>query len=104
MLSSQLAITIWDLAGNQQLIPYGGTTVKLFDDVDWYVGFIYKYHPFPSNTFSSLKRGRQKLKIWLDQPADGMSNSSTSSTVVNTKEAVRIEAVCFNPILFSHLY
>lgn len=74
MLTSQLAITIWDLSGNNRLVPYGGTTIKLFDEND-----------------CTLKRGRQKLKVWLDVPADGKSNSSTDSVITNTKEVDRIE-------------
>lgn len=30
-LSSQLAITIWDLAGPGKAVPFGGTTVSLFE-------------------------------------------------------------------------
>lgn len=31
-LSSQLAITIWDLAGPGKAVPFGGTTVSLFEN------------------------------------------------------------------------
>ena len=30
-LSAQLAITIWDLAGPQNTVPFGGTTIRLFE-------------------------------------------------------------------------
>lgn len=30
-LSAQLAITVWDLGGPGKTIPFGGTTVRLFD-------------------------------------------------------------------------
>jgi phosphatidylinositol 3-kinase len=30
-LSAQLAITIWDLAGPLNTVPFGGTTITLFD-------------------------------------------------------------------------
>lgn len=30
-LSSQLAITIWDLAGPGKAVPFGGTTVGMFE-------------------------------------------------------------------------
>lgn len=74
--NSQLAITIWDSAGPNKYIPYGGTTVRLFDDSD-----------------SCLKRGRQKLKVWLDLEADGNEQSTTDSTVQNTLEMDRLETL-----------
>ncbi|KAK9455873.1 kinase-like domain-containing protein [Dipodascopsis uninucleata] len=61
-LSSQLAITVWDIAGPRRLIPFGGTTVPLFQDKDF-----------------TIKRGQHNLHLWLDKEADGMTNSSTSS-------------------------
>lgn len=38
-LSSQLAITLWDLAGPGKVVPFGGTTVALFEK-DKYVSGI----------------------------------------------------------------
>lgn len=73
-LTAQLAITIWDFAGPAHRIPYGGTTVKLFEISD-----------------CTLKRGRQKLKVWADVEADGKSNSTTDSTVVSSDEMDRLE-------------
>lgn len=35
-LTGQLAITVWDIGGPQKPIPFGGTTIPLFDP-DWYV-------------------------------------------------------------------
>ena len=64
-LSSQLAITVWDLspAGGEgargHAIPFGGTTVPLFDN---------------DNT---LQKGRQKCKIYRHKAADGLSSSKT---------------------------
>lgn len=31
-LGSQLAITVWDLAGPDGVRPFGGTTIALFDE------------------------------------------------------------------------
>lgn len=73
-VSSQLAITVWDFAGPRVRVPYGGTTVKLFEQQD-----------------CTLKRGRQKLKIWLDKEADGLSDSSTDSTIQSLHEMDRLE-------------
>lgn len=64
-LSSQLAITVWDLspAGGEgaqgHAIPFGGTTVPLFDND------------------STLQKGRQKCKIYRHKAADGFSSSRT---------------------------
>lgn len=74
-LGSQLAITIWDLAGVDGVKPFGGTTVKLFDD---------------DNT---LKKGRQKCKIWVGREADGLSDTQTPSPVDTGDEMDRLEKV-----------
>lgn len=64
-LSSQLAITIWDLspAGGEDAhfhaVPFGGTTVPLFDK---------------DNT---LQKGTQKCLIYRNKAADGFSDTST---------------------------
>ncbi|KAK9352207.1 kinase-like domain-containing protein [Lipomyces doorenjongii] len=70
-VSSQLAITIWDIAGSRRIIPFGGTTVKLFDDKD-----------------CTLKRGQHHLHVWLDKEADGMANSTTPSTVDGEEDSL----------------
>ncbi|KAE8454453.1 hypothetical protein EG329_000076 [Mollisiaceae sp. DMI_Dod_QoI] len=68
-LSSQLAITIWDLSptggeGAQgHAIPFGGTTLPLFDKEN------------------QLQKGRQKCHIHRRKVADGLDNSSTPSTL-----------------------
>ncbi|CAN6598522.1 phosphatidylinositol 3-kinase Vps34p [Trichomonascus vanleenenianus] len=74
--NTQIAITVWEFAGpkQQHKVPYGGTTVQLFDKTD-----------------CTLKRGRQKLRMWLDKEADGLSSSSTDSAVVNMEEMDRLE-------------
>ncbi|KAF3940384.1 hypothetical protein ABW19_dt0202894 [Dactylella cylindrospora] len=71
--SAQLAITIWDLGGPDKEVPYGGTTVKLFEND------------------GTLKKGRQKLKVWLDTEADGRTETSTDSTVDSNDEMDRLE-------------
>lgn len=38
-LSSQLAITVWDLAGPGKAVPFGGTTVSMFEKDKWVVTF-----------------------------------------------------------------
>lgn len=64
-LSSQLAITVWDLSptdGNGargHAIPFGGTTVSLFDK---------------DNT---LQKGRQKCRLHRHKAADGFSSTTT---------------------------
>ena len=67
-LTSQLAITIWDLSptggkgARGHAIPFGGTTVALFDN---------------DNT---LQKGRQKCLIYRHKAADGFSSTTTPST------------------------
>lgn len=74
-LSAQLAITVWDLAGPLETVPFGGTTIKLFEK---------------DNT---LKKGRQKCKIWLGKEADGRTDSTTPSPVESNDEMDRLEKV-----------
>ncbi|KAK7202392.1 kinase-like domain-containing protein [Myxozyma melibiosi] len=70
-VTAQLAITVWDIAGSRQLIPYGGTTVQLFEDKDY-----------------TLKRGRHSLYLWLDREADGMSNTTTPNSVAGQQDSL----------------
>ena len=64
-LSSQLAITVWDLSptggrgARGHAIPFGGTTVALFDK---------------DNT---LQKGRQKCQLYRHKAADGFSSTKT---------------------------
>ena len=65
-LSSQLAVTVWDLSptgGGEEAdghaIPFGGTTISLFDE---------------DNT---LRKGRQRCYLHRHRAADGLSNSTT---------------------------
>ncbi|KAK6540811.1 Phosphatidylinositol (PI) 3-kinase [Orbilia ellipsospora] len=71
--SAQLAITIWDLGGPDKEVPYGGTTIRLFD------------------SDGTLRKGRQKLKLWLDVEADGRMDTATDSTAESNDEMDRLE-------------
>jgi phosphatidylinositol 3-kinase len=68
-LSSQLAITVWDLSptggeGAQgHAIPFGGTTISLFDKDN------------------QLQKGRQKCYLHRRKAADGLDSTSTPSTL-----------------------
>ncbi|KAK5118434.1 hypothetical protein LTR62_002948 [Meristemomyces frigidus] len=64
--NTQLAITLWDLSpinpkgGDRgHHVPFGGTTIPLFDDN------------------ATLRTGRQKCRIWRHKAADGFSSSMT---------------------------
>ncbi|KAL1971014.1 hypothetical protein VTN77DRAFT_2848 [Rasamsonia byssochlamydoides] len=67
-LSSQLAITIWDLSPFSgkgtygHAVPFGGTTISLFD------------------ADGKLRMGRQKCKIHRHKAADGFSSTTTPAT------------------------
>lgn len=64
-LSSQLAITVWDVSptggkdAQGHAIPFGGTTIPLFDK---------------DNT---LQKGRQKCRLYRHKRADGFSSTKT---------------------------
>ena len=64
-ISSQIVITIWDLSpfpengSPDHVIPFGGTTVPLFD------------------ADGALQKGRQKCKVYRAREADGESPTST---------------------------
>ncbi|TAQ89178.1 hypothetical protein B7494_g2492 [Chlorociboria aeruginascens] len=68
-LSSQLAITIWDLSptggksAHGHAIPFGGTTIRLFDKEN------------------QLQKGRQKCHLHRRKAADGLDSSSTPSVL-----------------------
>lgn len=68
-LNSQLAITVWDLSptggkgARGHAIPFGGTTVPLFDK---------------DNT---LQNGRQKCRLHRHKAADGFSSTTTPSAL-----------------------
>lgn len=72
-LTSQLAITVWDLSptggegARGHAIPFGGTTVPLFDKEN------------------QLQKGRQKCYIHRRKAADGLDTSSTPSILPITR-------------------
>lgn len=59
-LDASLCLTVWGPSGGPDLQVYGGTTLPLFDESD-----------------NTLRQGRQKLKLWLDQKADGLPETIT---------------------------
>ncbi|MCJ1286146.1 Phosphatidylinositol (PI) 3-kinase [Xylographa opegraphella] len=67
-LTSQIAITVWDLSptggkgAKGHAIPFGGTTVPLFDKDD------------------TLQKGRQKCRLHRHKRADGFSSTTTPAT------------------------
>ncbi|KAK9471138.1 kinase-like domain-containing protein [Dipodascopsis tothii] len=70
-LSSQLAITVWDIAGPRRIVTYGGTTVRLFQTKDL-----------------TLKQRQQKLRVWLDREADGMTHTQTPSETETDRDSL----------------
>lgn len=64
-VSAQVAITVWDLSpaedqhSDQHAIPFGGTTIPLFDKAN------------------TLQKGRQRCRIHRFKAADGLSNTIT---------------------------
>ena len=76
-LSSQLAITVWDLSptggkdAKGHAIPFGGTTVPLFDKDD------------------TLQKGRQKCYLHRHKIADGLSSTTTPAVRPPPRERPR---------------
>ncbi|TVY92103.1 Phosphatidylinositol 3-kinase,root isoform [Lachnellula willkommii] len=76
-LSSQLAITIWDLSptggeGAQgHAIPFGGSTLPLFDQEN------------------QLQKGRQKCFLHRRKAADGLDSTSTPSTLPTRRKGAK---------------
>lgn len=74
-LSSQLAITVWDLSptggkdAQGHAIPFGGTTLSLFDKEN------------------QLQKGRQKCYLHRRKAADGLDSTSTPSTLPTTRRS-----------------
>ncbi|KAM3088233.1 Phosphatidylinositol (PI) 3-kinase [Clarireedia jacksonii] len=75
-LSSQLALTVWDLspAGGKgahgHAVPFGGTTLRLFDKDN------------------QLQKGRQKCFLHRRKAADGLDSSSTPSVLPAARRKV----------------
>lgn len=85
-LNAQLAITVWDLSptGGQgakgHAIPYGGTTVPLFDK-DY-----------------TLKKGKQRCRLHRHRGADGFSASSTLADLPTAKPRPRNASAMVEPL------
>lgn len=73
--TSQCAITLWDVAGPGKVVPYGGTTVAMF------------------NKDFTLKQGPQKCRVWLDVESDGSPESTTNSFAEIKSESDRLESL-----------
>ncbi|KAI0048758.1 atypical/PIKK/PI3K protein kinase [Auriscalpium vulgare] len=72
-VSSQVTITVWDIAGPRAAVPVGGSTFRLFGK-KW-----------------TLRRGKHRLLLWADQEADGSIETSTPSKSGNRDEMGRLE-------------
>ena len=76
-LTSQIAITVWDLSptggkeANGHAIPFGGSTVPLFDKDD------------------TLQKGRQKCRLHRHKRADGFSSTTTPATPAIPRDGSR---------------
>ncbi|KAG9244298.1 kinase-like domain-containing protein [Calycina marina] len=74
-LSSQLAITVWDVSptggegAHGHAIPFGGTTMSLFDKEN------------------QLQKGRQKCYIHRLRAADGLDSSATPSVLLEDRRS-----------------
>ena len=84
-LSAQLAITVWDLSptggegARGHEIPFGGTTLPLFDKDD------------------TLQKGRQKCRLYRHKAADGYS-STTTPAVPPQKRSQRTNGGVNDPV------
>lgn len=72
-LDSQLAVTVYDIEGPGKRTVVGGSTLRLFG----------KKH--------TLKKGKQRLYLWPNTPADGTVDSETPSKVGLKDEMGRLE-------------
>lgn len=72
-LSSQLTVTVYDIAGPRQRTIIGGSTIRLFGKK------------------STLKKGKQRLFLWRGQAGDGSVESETPSKVGLKDEMGRLE-------------
>lgn len=57
-LSSQLAVTVWDLASPGRPVPFGGTTVALFEKDKYVLGLCSKAL-LPANTIKIIVTSRK---------------------------------------------
>ncbi|KAF8515401.1 atypical/PIKK/PI3K protein kinase [Hysterangium stoloniferum] len=72
-LTSQIAITVWDIEGPRQAAPVGGSTFRLFGKK------------------CTLRRGKHRLLLWRSEEADGSADSRTPSKLGAKDEMGRLE-------------
>ncbi|EGU11319.1 Atypical/PIKK/PI3K protein kinase [Rhodotorula toruloides ATCC 204091] len=72
-LGSQLAVTVYDIAGPGELAVVGGSTLRLFGNK------------------CTLKKGKQRLFLWKGKEADGSVETETPSKVGLKDEMGRLE-------------
>jgi phosphatidylinositol 3-kinase len=83
-LSAQLAITVWDISPTNEdgfqghAIPYGGTTIALFDKDD------------------TLQKGRQRCRLYRHRAADGFSQTKTPAELA-TNPRIKAGAISAAP-------
>lgn len=82
--NAQLAITVWDLSpvaaedANSHHIPFGGTTISLFDED------------------GTLRKGRQKCRLWRRKAADGFSDTTTPWSAPKSRRGQEEEAPVYD--------
>ncbi|GBB95197.1 hypothetical protein RclHR1_24970001 [Rhizophagus clarus] len=72
-VTTQLAITVWDIYGPRKAVPLGGTTFRLF------------------GKHNKLRKGKHKLYLWPDVEADGRDHTATPSKIGEVDEMDRLE-------------
>ncbi|KIM64269.1 hypothetical protein SCLCIDRAFT_1213365 [Scleroderma citrinum Foug A] len=72
-LSSQITFTVWDIGNPRAAVPVGGSTFRMFGKK------------------GTLRRGKHRLLLWLDQEADGSMESKTPSKLGTRDEMGRLE-------------
>ncbi|TFK20725.1 atypical/PIKK/PI3K protein kinase [Coprinopsis marcescibilis] len=71
--NSQITFTVWDIGGNRNPVPVGGSTFRLFGK-KW-----------------TLRRGKHRLLLWPGVEADPSVETSTPSKLVAQDEMGRLE-------------
>jgi phosphatidylinositol 3-kinase len=72
-LNSQLAVTVFDIAGPRKKAVVGGATLRLF------------------GSQATLKKGKQRLFLWKGKEADGSAETETPSKIGLKDEMGRLE-------------
>ncbi|CAG8726130.1 17305_t:CDS:10, partial [Acaulospora morrowiae] len=72
-VTSQLALTVYDVYGPRKAVPIGGTTFRLF------------------GKYNTLRRGKHKCYLWPNVEADGREHTTTPSKVGDKNEMDRLE-------------